>query len=100
MGSRLPSTFATFHRSVIGESYRNPAEERGLKCNVFVLLFINREGTTTSTDTGTLCRSADSAVGTLYCQIDNHFHVHDNSPGLIGILTTVLVEDMKFHTYS
>lgn len=47
MHSCSQSTVAAFHRCVLGISYGKPAEERGLKRDVALLLFINLDGKAT-----------------------------------------------------
>lgn len=93
------STLAPFHRSVIGVSYMNADEKRGLKRDAAVWLLINMDWNATRVDTITMCGHTDDATNTVQRRMQMQSLAHDNSCGLIAICTAVIVEERKSHGY-
>lgn len=81
------------------QAYGKPAEERGFKRDVAVLIFMNMDGSVTRVDTVALCGRLDCATGTHHRQICNQSFAHDKRSDLIAILMAVIVENMRSHTY-
>lgn len=102
MSFRSQSTVGAFHRSLLGASYRNAAkvsENRGLKHDLAVSLFLNVDCKATKVGAVTLCGRASDATGTLERQTHDHSLARDNGHAFMAICTAVIVKVMKSHAY-
>lgn len=95
-----PSELAglAFLKSFSGDDNWKPAEKHGFNCNVFTL-FIDTEKEAARGHIGTMCWIANDAHGAFQCQIQKYFLTHDKNCNLSSICTTVILKNMKFHTY-
>lgn len=72
MSSASQPILAVFHKSVIGASLGQPAEERSLKHDFSVVLFINVDGNASRVVTAMLSGRADDETGTLQLHMYSH----------------------------
>lgn len=88
-----------FYRLVLGADYGKSAEERDLRCNVAVRLFVKADGEATQVGIASFCVSAVVVSGTLQSHLQIQPFHHDTSHDLTDICTNLIVNELKSHTY-